>query len=144
MDTWSPNEASDAYGITPQQLNSLVRSGVLPKKGRGQFDPIATTLAYVAYVRKMAEESGGLTAARVSSEEARKELWFQQARKAKVIADEAEGLVVQRKDVTQSIQLLYDGLATVVRGSSLSEDKKEELFATLEEFAAGWAQEHGL
>ncbi|SIT52647.1 hypothetical protein BQ8794_10017 [Mesorhizobium prunaredense] len=36
-------------GVTVQRLNQLVAAGVLPKLGRGRFDPPATVQAYIAH-----------------------------------------------------------------------------------------------
>jgi len=77
-------------------------------------------------------------------EKARTELALQQARKAKVDADKAESKVIAREDVVAALGQLYDGLATIVRGSELDEDKKEDIFATLDEFATNWARENNV
>jgi len=83
-------------------------------------------------------------AKKTSLEEARTELALQQARKAKVDADKAESKVIAREDVVAALGQLYDGLATIVRGSELDEDKKEDIFATLDEFATNWARENNV
>ena len=90
----------------------------------------------------LAPLDGGTASDQMTLEKARTELALQQARKAKVDADKAESKVIAREDVVAALGQLYDGLATIVRGSELDEDKKEDIFATLDEFASNWAREN--
>lgn len=46
-------------GITPRFLQIKVKDGTLPSLGRGCFDPIATTAAYVEFVRVGADRKVG-------------------------------------------------------------------------------------
>jgi len=143
MNTWTSTETSEAFGITVQQLNTLARSGVIPKEGRGQFHPIKTTLAFVTYVRNMAGESQGLAAARVSSEEARKELWYQQARKAKVAADIAERSVVEIDQVRADMTELLQTIATTIKASSMAREQINDLFKVIREGGTAFDVKYG-
>ena len=59
LPTLGTNEFAALLGITRQRVNELAREGVIPKSGRGQFDPSTAIPAYCAWLRDAPERRGG-------------------------------------------------------------------------------------
>ncbi len=59
LPTMGTNEFAALLGISRQRVNELSREGVIPKTGRGQFDPSTAVPAYCAWLRDAPERRGG-------------------------------------------------------------------------------------
>jgi predicted site-specific integrase-resolvase len=139
---WNTTETAKALSLTMKGVHDLVHKGVIKKTGRGQFDAIESSRGYIEYLRKQAEPKG-LAAARVSSEEARKELWYQQARKAKVAADIAERSVVEIDQVRADMTELLQTIATTIKASSMAPKQINDLFEVIREGGTAFDVKYG-
>ena len=76
-------------------------------------------------------------------EKARTELALQQARKAKVVADEAEGSVVQVEDVRADMTALLETIAATIKASGISAKQQNDLFKIIREGGEEFDRKYG-
>ena len=92
------NEFAALLGITRQRVNELAREGVIPKAGRGQFDPAIAVPTYCAWLRDAPERRGGDTD--LKAEKLR--LTREQADKAALANELTRGSMVPAAEVEQA------------------------------------------
>jgi Holliday junction resolvase-like predicted endonuclease len=88
-------EVSEYLGLTPQRVCQLVKEGVVPRVGRGEYDLVAAFQGYIAYLRENSEseERMGISEAKqrkLAAEAQLAELTLEQEKKKLVRVDAIE------------------------------------------------------
>jgi phage terminase Nu1 subunit (DNA packaging protein) len=89
------NQFAALLGITRQRVNELAREGVIPKSGRGLFDPSTAIPAYCAWLRDAPDRRGG--DAELKAEKVR--LTREQADKAALENERLRGALIPAEEV---------------------------------------------
>ena len=79
---------------------------------------------------------------RKSLEEARAELAVEQTRLTRVKREEMEGRLADVHQLIEAETKMLNGIAGIIRGSSLSDERKEDVFTALQDHAESWRSEH--
>lgn len=135
---WSTAQICKVIGLSRQQLLEAVKSGYIEQETRGQYDPVVAVSGYIQHLKRRAgiHQSQELM-------QARTELALQQARKAKVVADEAEGSVVQVEDVRADMTALLETIAATIKASGISAKQQNDLFKIIREGGEEFDRKYG-
>ena len=79
---------------------------------------------------------------RKSLEEARAELAVEQTRLTRVKREEMEGRLADVHQLIEAETKMLNGIAGIIRGSSLSDEREEDVFTALQDHAENWRKEH--
>lgn len=93
--TIGTDQMASLLGVSRQRVNALARKGVIPKEGRGQFNPLTAIPAYCAWLRDNHERKADNDA--LQAEKLR--LVTEQADKAAIANAKARGEVINAKEV---------------------------------------------
>lgn len=91
----------------------------------------------------LAPLDGSSQSNQMTLEKARTELALQQARKAKVVADEAEGSVAPVEDVRADVAELLDTIAATVKTSGLAPKQQNDLFSIIRKGGEAFDKKYG-
>ena len=94
------NEFAALLGISRQRVNELAREGVIPKSGRGRFDPLTAVPAYCEWLRGAPERRSGEHGDALK--EAKIRLTSEQAEKAALDNDKTRGLLLPADEVERA------------------------------------------
>lgn len=135
---WNTTQVSQMLGITPQIVNEHARSGVIPKMGRGKFDPVQAVSAYCKWCRTQRDEATGsgksLTAART-------ELAQEDTRLKRLQAEKLEGRLCDVDLVLEAENKLLSGISNIIRNSDMDESRKEDIFTSIRDHGDKWKEE---
>ena len=92
----------------------------------------------------LAPLDGGTASDQMTLEKARTELALQQARKAKVVADLAEGSVIALEDARADFAELLDTIASTVKASGMAKKAQADLFATIRKGGEAFEAKYGI
>jgi phage terminase Nu1 subunit (DNA packaging protein) len=135
---WNTTQVSQMLGISTQIVNEHARSGVIPKMGRGKFDPVKAVSSYCKWCRTQRDEATGsgksLTAART-------ELAQEDTRLKRLQAEKLEGRLCDVDLVLEAENKLLSGISNIIRNSDLDESRKEDIFTSIRDHGDKWKEE---
>ena len=91
----------------------------------------------------LAPLDGSAQSTQMTLEKARTELALQQARKAKVVADEAEGSVVQVDEVRADMTALLETIAATIKASGIPAKQQNDLFKLIRDGGEQFDRKYG-
>ena len=135
---WNTTQVAMMLGITPQIVNEHARGGVIPKIGRGKFDPIKAVSSYCKWCRGQRDEATGsgksLTAART-------ELAQEDTRLKRLQAEKLEGKLCDIDLILDAENKLLSGISNIIRNSDIDEARKEDIFTAIRDHGDKWKEE---
>jgi len=149
--TYSIETISKLLMLSERRCQQLVNDGVIPKKGRGQYDLVQCVQGYVNFLRERA--FGGVANTDQHSEKTR--LVSAQANIAEMTDSEMRGDLVKTKDVRRAIfsaarsvrnsmQTIPDRISMPIAGMSDHYDIHElidsEIMQVLGDMDRGWGE----
>jgi len=138
LGTWNTTQIAKILGVTPKTVNEHARGGVIPKIGRGKFDPILAVSSYCEWLRKQRDEATGsgksLTAART-------ELALEDTRLKRLQAEKLEGKLCDVDLILDAENKLLSGISNIIRNSDIEEERKEDIFTSIRDHGDKWKEE---
>lgn len=135
---WNTTQVAQILGVTPKTVNEHARGGVIPKVGRGKFDPIESVSSYCKWLREQRDEAAGsgksLTAART-------ELALEDTRLKRLQAEKLEGRLCDVDLVLEAENKLLSGISNIIRNSDMDESRKEDIFTSIRDHGDKWKEE---
>jgi hypothetical protein len=129
--------------ITPSRLRHLVLDGVVPKVARDHFEPFATNIAYIRFLRDR------MRAPEPSASE------FYQAKLAKLKAECEQieldmqikrGTRIPKEDVDRACNIVFKAIAGIIkanRNKLLTDEQINEIFDLMRSTAKRLQKTHG-
>jgi len=138
LGTWNTTQVAKMLGVTPKTVNEHARGGVIPKIGRGKFDPIKAVSSYCEWLRQQRDEAAGsgksLTAART-------ELALEDTRLKRLQAEKLEGKLCDVDLILDAENKLLSGISNIIRNSDIEEERKEDIFTAIRDHGDKWKEE---
>jgi len=135
---FSTTNMAKFLGITPQMINDHARSGVIPKIGRGKFDPIKAVSSYCKWLREQRDEASGsgksLTAART-------DLAVEDTRLKRLQAEKLESKLCDIDLILDAENKLLSGISNIIRNSDIEDGRKEDIFTAIRDHGDAWKEE---
>tara|TARA_R100000808_G_scaffold18668_1_gene40827 strand:+ start:1158 stop:1733 length:576 start_codon:yes stop_codon:yes gene_type:complete len=135
---WNTTQVAQMIGVTPKTVNEHARGGVIPKIGRGKFDPINAVSSYCKWLRQQREEATGsgksLTAART-------ELAVEDTRLKRLQAEKLEGKLCDVDIILDAENKLLSGISSIIRNSDIEDGRKEDIFTAIRDHGDAWKEE---
>ena len=136
--TWNTTQVAQMIGVTPKTVNEHARGGVIPKIGRGKFDPIKAVSSYCKWLREQRDDATGsgksLTAART-------DLAVEDTRLKRLQAEKLESKLCDIDIILDAENKLLSGISNIIRNSDIEDGRKEDIFTAIRDHGDAWKEE---